>query len=93
MDNMSMQKKKPMHMVTFLLMVIGGLNWLVFALFNWDVSQLVGGMDSSVAKVIYILVGLATIVELAMHKKMCKMCGMEKSSGPTGMNMNKGAGM
>ena len=64
-------------MITWLLLVIGGLNWLVWALFGWDVGQLLGGMDSAVAKVVYVLVGLSAIVEIATHKKTCKMCGKQ----------------
>jgi uncharacterized protein len=68
-----------MHVVTFTLLVIGGLNWLLVGLFHWDIgSKLFGGMDSTVSRIIYVLVGLSAIVEIAMHKKNCKMCGADK---------------
>ncbi|MBI4050288.1 MAG: DUF378 domain-containing protein [Candidatus Doudnabacteria bacterium] len=57
-----------MHMLALWLLIIGGLNWLVLALFNWDLSALVGGMDSVVAKIIYVLVGLAALYEIFMGK-------------------------
>lgn len=63
-----------MHFVTFILLVIGGLNWLLVGLFNWDISVLFGGMGSVAAKVIYILVGLSALYELFAHKKNCKCC-------------------
>lgn len=63
------------HMVTFTLLVIGGLNWLAVGLFNWDIGTLFGGMDQVVSRVIYVLVGLSAIYEVAMHKVNCKMCG------------------
>lgn len=65
---------KMVHMVAFLLLVVGGLNWLLFGLLGWEIGSLVGGMNSVVAKVIYILVGLAAISELVTHKTNCKMC-------------------
>lgn len=65
---------KALHMVTFLLLVVGGLNWLLFALVGWDVSKFLGGMDTMLAKVVYILVGLSAIFELVTHKKSCKEC-------------------
>ena len=65
---------KMIHFVTFLLLVVGGLNWLLFALFNWDIGQLFGGMDSIFAKLVYILVGPSAIYELLTHKKRCKTC-------------------
>ncbi len=64
-----------MHMVTFTLLVIGGLNWLAVGLFNRDIGALFGGMDQVVSRVIYVLVGLSAIYEVAMHKANCKMCG------------------
>lgn len=66
---------KSLHMVTFILLVVGGLNWLLFGLLGWDVGALVGGMDSMLAKIIYILVGLSAIYELVTHKSTCKACG------------------
>lgn len=69
---------KGMHMVTFILLIIGGLNWLLFGLFGWEVGSWLGGMDSMIAKVIYILVGLSAIYELFTHKSNCKACGMNK---------------
>ncbi len=65
---------KSLHMVTFILLVVGGLNWLLFGLLGWDIGALLGGMDSMLAKVIYILVGLSAIYELVTHKSSCKMC-------------------
>ena len=65
---------KGLHGVAFILLVIGGLNWLVLAL-NWgDIGTWLGGMDSGIARVIYVLVGLAAIYELLSHKKLCKQC-------------------
>ena len=73
---------KALHMIAFLLLVVGGLNWLLVGLFNWDVGQLFGGMDAMVSKVIYVLVGLAAIYELLTHKKNCKVC--EKGAAQMG---------
>ena len=71
------------HMVTFILLVIGGLNWLVFGLFGWDVGQIFGGMDAVVSKIIYVLVGLSAIYEVVTHKGNCKLCdkGMAQNQG------------
>lgn len=66
---------KALHLIAFILLVVGGLNWLALGAFNWEVGQLFGGQDATVSKAIYVLVGLAAIVELAMHKKTCKLCG------------------
>ena len=70
---------KGLHMLTFTLLVIGGLNWLVLALFNWEVGQLFGGMDAVVSKVIYVLVGLSAVYEAFGHGHHCKECKPEMS--------------
>ena len=70
---------KSMHMIAFILLIVGGLNWLAVGLFNWDISALLGGMDSAVSKIIYVLVGLSAIYEVATHKKNCKCCSASSS--------------
>ncbi len=70
-----MQGNKGLHMVTWLLLIIGGLNWLLVGLFNWDVGSLFGGRTAIISRVIYVLVGLSAVYVLASHKKDCKMCG------------------
>jgi len=75
--------KKGLHMVTFILLAIGGLNWGLVAIGKWDLSDLMGGMDSTVSRVVFALIGLAAIYLLVTHKKDCKECGGEKSAGPS----------
>ncbi len=58
-----------MQLVTFWLLVIGGLNWLLVGLLGWDVGSLFGGMSATVSRVIYILVGLSALYQLFMSKK------------------------
>jgi hypothetical protein len=70
-------------MVTFTLLVVGGLNWLVSALFGWELgADLLGGADTTLAKAVYVLVGLSAVYEAMMHGKHCKMCksGSQPSS-------------
>lgn len=74
------QGHKGLHMVTFTLLVIGGLNWGVWALTGWDVGQLFGGMTSTGAQVVYVLVGLSTLYEVLMHGKHCRMCKLGSES-------------
>ena len=61
------------HVIAFILLIIGGLNWLLVGLVSgWDLANYVG---SSIAKIIYILVGLAALYEAFTHKRNCKACG------------------
>ncbi len=65
---------KILHVAAFILVIVGALNWGVLAVSGWEIGQLFGGMEEPVSKVIYILIGLAALVELATHKKYCKNC-------------------
>ena len=68
-------KDNTVHMIAFILLVIGGLNWLLVALFGWDISNfLPGGMTGWTARFIYLLVGLSAIYEIATHKARCRGC-------------------
>jgi uncharacterized membrane protein YuzA (DUF378 family) len=64
---------KVLHMVAFILLVIGGLNWLLVA-FGWNLVYAIFGAGSVISAAIYVLVGLSAIYEAVTHKKNCKLC-------------------
>jgi uncharacterized membrane protein YuzA (DUF378 family) len=64
---------KGLHMVAFILLVVGGLNWLLVA-FNYNLVDMLLGAGSTLAKVVYILVGLSAVFEVVTHKGNCRMC-------------------
>lgn len=59
-----------LHKISFVLVIIGGLNWLLEA-FGFGIGQY---LPATVAQIIYVLVGLSAIVLIFSHKKDCKMC-------------------
>ena len=62
-----------MHKLAFILLIIGGLNWLLTGLIGgWDLANYIGG---PISVIVYILVGLAALWELFTHKSCCKKCG------------------
>lgn len=63
-----------LHNVTFILLVVGGLNWLAVGLLNWDISAVLGGPASLVSKAVYVLVGLSAVYEVVTHKENCRAC-------------------
>lgn len=65
-----------LHKVAFVLLIVGGLNWLLEA-FGVGIGEF---LPSALSMVIYVLVGLSAIYEIATHKKNCKDC-----CGPQGM--------
>lgn len=65
---------KELHMLTFLLVVIGALNWGLVGLFNYNLVDSLLGFSPALIKIVYVLVGLSAIVELVQHKDCCKCC-------------------
>ena len=70
---------KALHMIAFILLVVGGLNWgLVglggFAGADWNVVNMILGSWPQVEWIVYVLVGLSAVWLLVGHKKDCKMC-------------------
>jgi len=65
---------KGLHVLAFILLIVGGLNWLLVGLFGWDIGELFGGQGAVISKIIYVLVGLAALVEIFSHKGNCKAC-------------------
>jgi len=68
---------KNLHLISFALVIIGGLNWLLVGLFGWDIGSLFGGQGAAFSKLIYILVGLSAINEMIIHKGICKICSKQ----------------
>ncbi len=64
---------KTLHMVAFILLVVGGVNWGLTAL-GWNVVNMLLGSWPTVETVVYVLVGLAAVFEAATHRSACKTC-------------------
>lgn len=48
--------------IALILVIIGGINWLLVGLFSFDlVAAIFGGQKGIVARIVYILVGIAAI--------------------------------
>ncbi len=54
--------------ISWVLLIIGGLNWLLVGLFKWDIGMIFGGQDAVISRIIYILVGLSAIMVATSHK-------------------------
>lgn len=63
---------KAVHVIAFILVVVGAINWGLVGLFNWNlVEAILGGW---LLKLVYILVGVSGLVLVFTHKKDCKAC-------------------
>ncbi len=64
---------KILHIIAFILLVIGGLNWGLTA-FNYNIIDLLLGASSVSARAVYVLVALSAIYLAISHKGDCKTC-------------------
>ncbi len=71
---------KALHMVAFILVAIGGLNWGLIGLgslmsgADWNIVAKILGSWPQVESIVYLLVGLSTVWLIIGHKKECRMC-------------------
>lgn len=55
---------KPLNLTTLILLIIGGLNWGLVGLFNFDLVAALFGEGSALSRIVYILVGLSAVWQL-----------------------------
>lgn len=55
---------KSLNLLTLLLVIIGGLNWGLVGLFNFDLVAAIFGAGSTLARVVYVLVGASALWQL-----------------------------
>lgn len=56
---------RTLNVIALALLIIGGLNWLLVGLFEFDlVAAIFGGSDSWLSRAIYVIVGLCAIYSL-----------------------------
>ena len=56
---------KTLDSIALALLIVGGLNWLLIGLFEFNlVATLFGGQTSLLSKIVYIIVGLCALYSL-----------------------------
>lgn len=66
---------KPLEWICAMLLVVGGLNWAMWGLFEVDmIAMALGGSSALFAKAVYALVGLAAVYQ------MMNIFGIQKGS-------------
>jgi uncharacterized membrane protein YuzA (DUF378 family) len=62
-------------MIASILLIIGGLNWGLFGVWNMDVVASIFGAGSTAALVIYDLIGISAIWRIvSWYKGCCEVC-------------------
>lgn len=71
---------KALHVIAFILVAIGGLNWGLVGLStlsgggDWNVVHMLVGSSMQIEAIVYVLVGLSAVWLLLSHKKDCMHC-------------------
>jgi uncharacterized protein len=61
------------NLLTLCLIIVGGLNWLLVGLIQFDlVAAIFGGQAALLARVVYVLVGLSALWQLGVFFKAMK---------------------
>jgi len=60
---------RAINLVTLLLLIVGGLNWGLVGLFNFDLVAAIFGEGSLLSRIVYILVGLSAVWQLIPFSK------------------------
>jgi uncharacterized membrane protein YuzA (DUF378 family) len=75
------------HKLSWLLVVIGGINWGLVGAFEWNLVNALLGAWPIIERIVYVLVGLAALVMLVGCK--CKKCRAADMGGKKGMMEEK----
>ena len=75
---------KALHKIAFILVIIGGLNWLLIGLANAGIADLI---PYALARIVYVLVGLSAVYLIVTHKKTCSDCVSSTPSTPANPTM------
>ena len=61
-DNVYLHRMHIADMVALIVLAIGGLNWLLVGIFNWDmVANTFGELSMPLARLVYVAVGAAAM--------------------------------
>jgi uncharacterized membrane protein YuzA (DUF378 family) len=65
---------KFLHYLAFILVVVGGLNWGLVGIWDFNLVDKIFGNWAMVERIVYILVGLSAVYLAVEHKSACNYC-------------------
>ena len=64
---------KSLNLIAQILLIVGGLNWGLVGLFQFDlVAAIFGGQGATLARVVYVLVGAAAVYGLYLLRTISR---------------------
>ena len=68
---------KWLHYTAYTLLWVGGLNWGLVGLFDFNLVESLG-LPSGLVNLVYVLVGVSAVYSATTHMGDCKVCGGKK---------------
>lgn len=65
-------KLNAIDLIALILVVVGGLNWGLVGIFNFDLVAAIFGSMSAVSRIVYALVGISAVYLGAISMKLAK---------------------
>lgn len=71
---------KAIDVIVAVLLVVGGLNWGLVGLFQFDlVASIFGGQGALLSRIVYILVGVSAVFQAIQWKAIQRRWGLAES--------------
>ena len=63
---------RTLYWTTLIVLAVGGLNWLLVGLFDFDLVAALFGDMTGLSRTVYVLVGIAAVVVLALSPRLVR---------------------
>ncbi|HLD25776.1 MAG TPA: DUF378 domain-containing protein [Candidatus Andersenbacteria bacterium] len=80
---------KGIHLVSFILVIVGALNWGLVGLFQFNLVEAILGGVPGLLRIVYVLVGLGGVYLAATHTKDCRYCAPGANHSTSSSTMNQ----
>ena len=72
--------KQYLKLLALLLTIVGGINWLTFALFDLNLVSYILVDFPDIQKAVYIIVGLSAIYSISLFQELCSACNNDSNN-------------
>ncbi|MEO6256207.1 MAG: DUF378 domain-containing protein [Sphingomicrobium sp.] len=55
---------RTLNLITLVLLIVGGLNWGLIGLFDFDLVATLFGEMTTLSRIVYVLVGISAVVQI-----------------------------
>ncbi len=78
-----MKGMKTLDVIVWALLAIGGLNWGLVGVFDFNLVAAIFGEMSMLSRIVYTLVGISALYDIIMIKAIWKRWGMHYGAAPS----------